>query len=224
MRRAKKILLGMSLALLFCDAIHAQNDSDKINSNMGAAVSLPLSPTSNFVRTSWGLSGGAGYNVSEHHSVIGEFMWSALYPSGSGLQPIRIASNDNSITGHSNLYTVTGNYRYQWQGRLLGAYFIGGGGWYYRTMGFKGPVESGSGTTCAPAWVWWGFTCVSGTVTANQILGGYTSSVFGGNAGVGFTIKIADPSYRIYIEPRYHYAPTKNVATELLKVTVGIRY
>jgi len=225
MRRAKRVLVGMSLALLVCSALHAQDDdSDKINSNLGAAVSFPLSPTSKFVRTSWGLSAGAGYNFSPHHSVIGEFMWSALYPSDASLQPIRVALNDNSITGHSNLYAVTGNYRYQWEGKQLGAYFIGGGGWYYRTLGFTGPVTSGTGTACAPAWVWWGFSCVSGTVTANQTLGGYTSSVFGGNVGVGFTIKLAEPSYRIYIEPRYHYAPTKNVTTQLMEVTVGIRY
>ena len=224
MRHAKKVLVGMSLALLVCSTLHAQDDSDKINSNMGGAVSFPLRPTSNFVRTSWGLVGGTGYNFSPQHSVIGEFMWSALYPSGSSLQPIRVALNDNSITGHSNLYALTGNYRYQWQGKLLGAYFIGGGGWYYRTLGFKRPVTSGSNTACAPAWVWWGFTCVSGTVTANQTIGGYDSSVFGGNVGIGFTIKIADSDSRIYIEPRYHHAPTKNVTTQLMVITVGIRY
>jgi len=176
------------------------------------------------VNTSWGFTGGAGYNFSANHSVIGEFMWSALYPSGGALQPIRVALSDNSITGHSNLYTLTANYRFQWQGGLLGVYFIGGGGWYYRTLGFTSPVTSGTGIACTPAWLFWGFTCVSGTVAANQTVGGYGSSVFGGNIGVGFTVKIADPSYRVYIEPRYHYAPTKNVNTRLLVVTVGIRY
>ena len=224
MRRAKRVFVGMSLALLVCSTLHAQDYSDKINSNMGASVSFPLSPTSNFVNTSWGLAGGAGYNFSAHHSFVGEFMWSALYPSGSSLQPIRVALNDNSITGHSNLYTLTANYRYQRQGKTLGAYLIGGGGWYFRTLGFTGHVTSGSGTACTPAWLWWGFTCVSGTVTANQTIGGYDSSVFGGNVGMGITIKVADPSYRVYIEPRYHYAPTKNVTTQLLMITVGIRY
>jgi len=214
----------MSFAFLVCSILNAQEESDKINSNLGAALSLPLSSTSNFVRTSWGLVGGAGYNFSDHHSIIGEFMWSALHPSGAGLQPIRLALNNNSITGHSNLYALTGNYRYQLQGRRFGTYFIAGGGWYYRTSGFTGTVTSGTGVTCAPAWLWWGFSCVSGTVTANQTLGGHTSSVFGGNVGGGFTIKVGDPSYRIYIEPRYHYAPTKNIATQLMELTVGIRY
>jgi len=223
---AKTSLVAISIAFLFCGIVLAQDDdSDKINANFGAAVSFPLNPTSTFVNTGWGMSGGVGYNFSPHHSFIGEFMWSALYPSGASLQPIRVAANDNSITGHSNLYAVTGNYRYQWQGKQLGAYFIGGGGWYYRTMGFSSrSVTSGSETPCAPAWMWWGFSCTSGMVTANQTVGSHDSSAFGGNVGLGFTIKVGDPSYRVYIEPRYHYAPTKNVSTQLMLVTVGIRY
>jgi Outer membrane protein beta-barrel domain len=224
MKRATKILIAMSIASLLCNTLQAQDDSDKINSNIVGAVSLPLSPTSKTVHTSWGLAGGAGYNLSRHHSVIGEFMWTALYPSASALQPIRVASNDNSITGHSNLYTITGNYRYELQGTLIGAYFIAGGGWYYRTIGLSKPVTSGIDTPCTAAWMWWGFTCASGIVTPSQTIRAYDSSVFGGNVGFGLTIKVADPSYRMYIEPRYHYAPTQNVKTKVLEVMIGIRY
>ena len=61
-------------------------------------------------------------------------------------------------------------------------------------------------------------------VVPNQTKGSYDSSVFGGKVGAGFTIRVADPSYRVYIEPRYHYAPTANIQRHLLEVTVGIRY
>jgi hypothetical protein len=217
-------LILCSWMLLVCNSLHAQEESEKINSNLGGALSLPVGPTGRVVHTSWGLTAGAGYNLNAHHSVIGEFMWSALYPSDGGLQPIRAALQDNSISGHSNLYALTGNYRYQLQGKKFGAYFIGGGGWYYRTAGLSKQVTSGTSTACTTSWLWWGFTCVSGTVTANQTIRTNDSSAFGGNTGVGLTIKVADPSYRVYIEPRYHYAPTKNVTTQLLEVTVGIRY
>ena len=66
--------------------------------------------------------------------------------------------------------------------------------------------------------------CASGMVTPNQTVKSYDSSVFGGNVGAGFNIKVGDPSYRVYIEPRYHYAPTKNVTTRLMVITLGIRY
>jgi len=80
MRRVEKVMAGLSLALLVCSPLRVQDDySDKINTNLGAAASVPLSPTSKFVNTSWGLSAGAAYNFSPPHPVIGEFMWSALY-------------------------------------------------------------------------------------------------------------------------------------------------
>lgn len=81
-RRPKKVLVGMSVALFVCCTLNAQEESGKINSNVGAAVSLPLSPTSNFVKTSWGLVGGAGYNFSEHHSLIGELCGVHFIPPG----------------------------------------------------------------------------------------------------------------------------------------------
>jgi hypothetical protein len=209
---------------LVCNTLHAQEESEKINTNLGAALTLPVGPTGQVVKTRWGLTAGAGYNFNEHHSVIGEFMWNPLYPSDGGLRPIRVALQDNSISGHSNLFAVTGNYRFQLQGKKFGAYLIGGGGWYYRTAGLSKQVTSGTSISCTPSWLWWGFTCTSGTVTSNQTITSFNSSSLGGNAGVGFTIKVADPSYRVYIEPRYHYAPTKNLATQLIELTVGIRY
>jgi hypothetical protein len=84
MRRAAKVPAGLGLALFVCSTLHAQDDhADKINTNLGGAVSLPLNPTSKFVNTSWGLSAGAGYNFSPHHSVIGECMLNATVRSVS---------------------------------------------------------------------------------------------------------------------------------------------
>jgi hypothetical protein len=224
MRRRKKGFVWISLVLAACSALHAQREYERVNSNLGVVISAPLNPTAQFVNIGAGVVAGAGYNFSRHHSVIGEFMWNRLSPVNGALLPIRVAAQDNSISGHSNLFALTGNYRYQLQGKVFGAYFIGGGGWYYRTVGFSKQVTSGTGTVCVPPWVWWGFTCVSGIVVANQTVASSNSGAFGGNAGIGFTVKVADPSYRLYVEPRYHYAPTGNVNTQLIAITVGIRY
>jgi hypothetical protein len=199
-------------------------ESERINANIGATLSVPVGTTAHLVENNPGLVAGMGYNFSPRHSLIGEFMWNGLSPRNGGLQPLRAALQDNSISGHSNLYAVTANYRFQLQGKVFGAYAIAGGGWYYRTAGLSKPVTSPVNTVCAPAWLWWGFTCVSGSVTANQTVGQFNSSALGGNAGIGFTFKVADPSYRVYVEPRYHYAPTKNIITRLVDITIGIRY
>jgi len=46
----------------------------------------------------------------------------------------------------------------------------------------------------------------------------------GGNGGIGVTVKTSEPSYRLYLEARYNYAPTRLVSTQFVNVTVGIRY
>jgi hypothetical protein len=44
------------------------------------------------------------------------------------------------------------------------------------------------------------------------------------NGGVGFTMRVGEPPYRMYVESRYHYAPNRNISTQFLMVAVGIRY
>jgi hypothetical protein len=220
---AIRLLIAFDLAALACATVHAQHSYEKINANFGTLASVPMSPTSNYAGIGWGLVGGAGYNFSSHHSAIGEFMWSRLPATDGALQPLREASGINNLQGHSNLYIVTGNYRFEWQTHKFGAYFIGGAGLYYRTTNPSARVNSGSGTPCTPAWLWWGFSCTSGAVASNQ-LGSTGSNAFGGNGGVGFTVRVGEEPYRLYLESRYHYAPNKGISTQIVTITFGIRY
>jgi hypothetical protein len=55
------------------------------------------------------------------HPVIGEFMWDWLHPSVSGF------AGTPNVDGHSNLYALTANYRFELRGKTLGTYFIAGG-------------------------------------------------------------------------------------------------
>jgi hypothetical protein len=214
----------MSLLALACCTLHAQQDYEKVNAHFGAVVSVPLNPTATYVHTGWGLLGGAGYNFSRHHSVIGELMWNRLHATDGALQPLREISQSGNIDGHSNLYVLTGNYRYELRGKVFGTYFIGGGGVYYRITNLSTRFTAGTSTPCVPAWVWWGFSCISGIVMPNQTVGSASSTALGGNAGIGFTTRVAEEPYRLYVESRYHYAPNKNISTQLITVTVGIRY
>ena len=218
------VLIGVSLLTVACGVLHAQSDDEKLNSHFGAAISVPLNPTARYVHTGWGLHGGAGYNVSRHHSVIGEYMWNRLYATDGALQPLQMATQSH-IDGQSNLHVLTGNYRFESRGKVLGIYFIGGGGLYYRITNLSKRVTLGAGTPCTPAWIWWGFNCISGTVTTtDQTIGSASSAAFGMNGGVGFTARVGEAPYRLYVESRYHFAPNKNVSTQLVVVTVGIRY
>jgi hypothetical protein len=200
------------------------NDNPSVTTNLGYTMSTPLDPTSPYANAGWGLSAGAGYNFDRRNAVIGEFMWNWLTATKGALQPVRTALQSPNISGYGDLYTLNADYRFELRGKRFGTYLIGGGGWYYRTTTLSQHVPTGTSITCEPAWLWWGYNCSSGTATTITTVARPGSNVFGVNGGIGFTIRVGDAPYRLYAESRYHYAPTKNIGTQLIAITVGIRY
>ena len=224
--RVRNIIL-LAIALVPVQLLQAQDDCGddcKLNTNLAMIISMPVNPSAQVVGTGWGIVGGAGYNFNQRNAVVGEFMWTRVYPSGGALQPLQTALQSKDLDGNTDLYALTGNYRFELRGRLLGAYLIGGGGWYYRNTWLSKEVSSGSGNICTPVWRWFGYTCASGVVNPNQPPVISTSNAFGANGGIGFTARVGEAPYRFYAEARYHYAPTRNMSTQLIVVTLGIRY
>jgi hypothetical protein len=217
-------ILALALSGISLRAQDEGDDSSKANTNLGLAISAPLNPTGQFVDLGLGTNIGAGYNFTRRHAVVGEFMWNHLFVSSSALNQIRQALDNPAINSSSNVFAFTGNYRFELRGKALGTYLIGGGGWYYRNAHLSQKVTSGEMITCTPVWLWWGFSCQSGIVTANQTVAGSSSNTLGINGGIGFTVRVGDAPYRVYVESRYHYAPTKGISTQLATITVGIRY
>lgn len=206
--------------------IHAQNreDNPDFSSSIGMSISAPLAPTSRYVNSGLGVDYSAGYNFTRRHALVGEFMWNWLFPTDVDLLPLRVALQSRDISGHGDLFAFTANYKFELRGRVLGAYLIGGGGWYHRSTEITKAIPAGTSISCDPVWLWWGYSCSLGIVTNNLTVANSNSSAFGANGGIGFTIRVGDPPYRWYVESRYHYAPTENISTRLLTVTVGFRY
>jgi hypothetical protein len=215
-------ILILLLAIIDSSALRAQES--KLNTSLGLGVTAPLGSTAQLVGAGMNATAGAGYNFSRHHALIGEFMWSGLPAKAETLRPIRIAANARDVSGSSNLFTLTANYRFKLEGRVFGIYFIGGGGMYYRRASLSREVVVGAGTICTPSWTWWGYSCASGQVTDDQTLISAGSTAFGGNAGAGFTIRFHEDGYKFYVEGRYHYAPTRNTPTRVLPITLGFRF
>ncbi len=229
MKHSPKAGIGMALiALVWLAPLHAQEsdygEGGHLNTSLGFTLAAPLNPTSKFVNIGWGLTAGAGYNISRRHALIGEVLWDRLYPSAGALLPLKLALQTTNINGHGDVFAITGNYRFELRGKLLGTYLIGGGGWYHRKVSISREIPAGSSVACTPTFLWWGFSCESGTVTSSQLLASPSSNSWGGNAGIGFTVRVGEPPYRFFVESRYHYAPHKNVKTQLVLITVGIRY
>lgn len=227
MKPAIRVLVCLSLLLIACSA-RAQseygNDDPSITTSLGIPVSVALNPTGRYISGGWGVDGGIGHNFNRRNALIGEFMWNNLNPTSGVLQPIRVALQSPDINGFSNLFALTANYRFELRGKRFGTYFIGGGGWYYRNAYLSKPIPTGTIIICDPTWRWWGYTCASGLVITNVTMASTGSNAFGANGGIGFTIRVGEAPYRFYAESRYHYAPTKNVNTQLVAITVGFRY
>ncbi len=223
-------LLGIALALSSTQPLWAQLESPcedhcKINTNLAGIVNVPLNPTAALVTVGWGGVAGVGYNFNKRHAIIGEFMWNRVYPEANSLQLLRTVLENSNLNAYTDFYVLTGNYRFELRGQFFGAYFIGGGGMYVRYTHLSQSVTvAGFGTPCTQTWLWWGFSCGGGIVSASQTLASRTSSALGGNAGGGMTFRVGGAPYRIYAEARYHYAPTRNINTQFVTVAVGMRY
>lgn len=226
MKRWMEIFIWLCL-LVAPTGVHAQfaavNDNPSFAENWGLTTSLPVKPTSRYASAGLGVDLGTGYNFDRRNALIGEFLWNYLYPTDAALQPVRVAVQSPDIFGHGNLYALTANYKFELRGKLLGAYIIGGGGWYHRNTRLIKAVPVGTSITCDPVWIWWGYNCSSGTVITNMTVANSGLNAFGVNGGIGFTIRVGDAPYRIYVETRYHYAPTRDFSTQLLAFTFGLR-
>jgi len=75
---------------------------------------------------------------------------------------------------------------------------------------------------CQPIWYWYGYTCGDGYVNTVAVRRGTSS--FGVNGGVGLTIRIKNTSWKFFVESRYNYAASRNIATQVAPVTFGFEY
>ena len=89
-------------------------DYSKFAFNMGGGITTPLNPTGSYAGVSGNFVLGAGYNMNKSNAIIGEFMYSGL-PSNLGvIQPVKLP------TSNINLYSLTVNYRHQFD-RISGS-------------------------------------------------------------------------------------------------------
>jgi hypothetical protein len=217
------------ILLALSQVLHAQDECDdecKVNTNVAIVISAPVSSSAQVVGTGWGIVVGAGYNFNRRNAIVNEFLWNRVYPSRGALQPLQTVLQSGDLRGNSDFYALTANYRYELRGRTVGTYLIGGGGWYFRNTWLSHEVPSGTGNICTPVWRWFGYSCTSGIVNPKQPPVISSLNSLGANAGIGFTARGGggEAPYRFYAEARYHYAPTKNISTHFVTITLGIRY
>jgi len=216
---SKTVLFTVSVLIAAGFAPVKAQDYSKFAFNIGGGISTPLNPTGAYSGVSGNFVMGAGYNVNKSNAIIGEFMWSGLPSNVFVLQPVDFPHS------HINLYSLTVNYRHQFDrinGSPFGVYFMAGGGWYQRHISLDKNYAVPAGTPCTPYWYWYGWNCNGGVY--EQTVASKGVSAGGMNAGLGFTIRLADSNIRFFTEARYHYAFSDRIATTLVPVTFGLRY
>src|SRR5262245_58198652 len=72
-----RILLSIA-ALALAAAPGLRGQDSKLNTNLGAGITVPLTPLGRLTSFSANINAGAGYNFNKRHSIVGQFMWVGL--------------------------------------------------------------------------------------------------------------------------------------------------
>jgi Outer membrane protein beta-barrel domain len=186
------------------------------NFTVGGGVGFPEGTSANYVNNGANFVVGGGPNLWRWLGVDAEYMWHDLPIKQNILKDLQVPGGGarvNAVTFNAIVPIPT-------HGKM-GFYAIGGGGWYHRSGELTEPTYV-PGTVCAPFYLWWG-GCVDGFFPANKVLASSSSDAWGGNIGGGVTYRFGI-GLKLYTEVRYHYAPHKQVGTELLPLTIGVRW
>ena len=209
-------LLRLSLVIMILlgalVSAHAQ-DYSKFNFVIGDGPGFPLGDMSSFADTGGHFLVGGGFNFSKIFGLDTEFMWHDL-PINSAtrqlLQTPGATARQYSVTVNPIVHLPFAS--------KLGAYVIGGIGWYHRSGETTTP---GTGVVCDPYWSWW-YGCAIGSV--DFVTGSRSADAFGGNIGGGLTFRLGESHAKIFTEVRYHHAGYDRVSTNLLPLSFGIRW
>lgn len=186
------------------DNQHNADGSPKWTFELGVGATAPVGNTYHYLNTSYGFQVGGGRNFNKNFGVLMQFDYDrfgfngrtltnqeALYnycPSGQTCStPITDLDGNSHVWSFSidPIYTV-------FQGSSIGAYFVGGAGFYHKVANFTLPQDA-----CADYFCYY-------TVTENVNVDHYTSNAPGFNGGIGLTFKAGKFSTEhLFAEARY---------------------
>jgi opacity protein-like surface antigen len=210
--QGKKSLLLAGAALLIAAPCFSQS---KLSFSVAGGPTVPGKHAGSDFNTGFNLGAGVGYHPVPAFGVMAEFGFSRLGITDSSLENIGVPD------GSGRIYSVTLNPMFHLNptGRF-DVYFIGGGGYYRRTIEFTEP-SSAISTAFDP---FYGiFFPVE--IPTTTVLGSFSQNRGGINGGAGVAIRFGDDSRSsFFAESRYHYIFTSPVRTGYLPVSFGFRW
>lgn len=207
-----RFFAAVTILLAVVTSVHAQ-DYNKFLFNIGGGIGFPQGDLGDFVNDGGHFVIGGGLNFAKHVGVDTEFMWHDLPINSTTLAHLQTPGASARQYAWTFNPIVHGDF-----GSHLGAYAIGGIGWYHRSGETTTP---GVGVICDPYWSWW-YGCTIGSVSI--VTGHRSANAFGENIGGGLTYRLGESHAKIYVEVRYHHASYDKVSTNILPLTFGLRF
>jgi hypothetical protein len=209
------LFLASFILLLFGGQARAQtNNFGRWNFDFGGGVTPVLGTANSKLNTGWNITGGGGYNFNDNFGIVAQVMYDGLGVNNSVIQEFQVPGANSHIWG----FTLNPEVRFRTSHRL-GAYVIGGGGYYRRVINFTQPTTEVVNIFDP----FFGYFYPT-EVAANQTIGTITKVGWGGNIGGGLTYKLGGGPARFFAEVRYHYIATQPRSIQILPITVGIRW
>ena len=215
------ILLFFGLTLAGTKS-EGQSPFPRYNFNAGGGLGIGQGAVSSFVGNSFEATAGGGLNFNRIFGFSAEYMYYNL-----NLRPS--VSNDENLpdaTGAMNSISLNGIVRAPYHIGRLGAYGIGGAGFYRRNESTHQTLPVG--TICQPAYVWWDVYCTGNPLSVQNApvtLGSFSKIAGGYNYGGGITYNLNHwHKAKIYAEWRHHKAYFSDKEAVVWPITVGLRW
>jgi len=199
----------------YTDRMHNADGSNKLTVALGGGFAVPTGNSRNVFTAGYGLKGGVGYNFSKKLGVMAEVGYDHFGLQGSVITVQQNYYNSLNIidpnTGtladfsgldaNAHVWSITLDPIYTfYQGESLGAYVIGGGGYYHKAVNFTLPQSS---YYCDPY-----YGCYP--IVQNANFDTHPANGGGINGGAGLTFKTSRfGSVKLYTEVRYVWTNAK---------------
>jgi len=180
---------------------------------VGGGVTPPINPIASRLDVGWNASAGAGINLNHHLGVMLDFTFNEVGINQTALQQAQAPGGSVRVWG----FTLDPVVHLTQEGPV-DVYVTGGGGIYNRTVEYTQPAI----VTTAVFDPWFGF--YPAAFSANEVIGSLGQYKGGINGGVGVSLQLRQSKAKLFAEARYHHIFTRNVATDIIPVTFGLRW
>jgi opacity protein-like surface antigen len=207
-------LLSCGLFNYLAPSARAQGlDFHRFDAHLAGGFTEPTGDFGQHLDTGWHITGGGGFNINRFLGID----LNVLYTESGINRTTLTALNQPDGNTHTWAFTLDPVVRFP-LGSRASFYLTGGGGYFRRTIEFTKPTTA-LVTFFDP---WFGFG--QSFIPTNQVLGRFSKSSGGYDAGAGLTFKLGSNGASFYTEARYYYAPTEPTATEFVPVSFGLRW